>query len=67
MPVHSLLWYPAGGIRIFQGRICISPWANGGPHAHTPWSSMSDTILFKGPSEITLAMLPEKRTGTHYY
>ena len=49
-----------------------SPWANGGPHAPPPppppppWSSVSGTILFRGPSGIILAMLPEKKTGTHY-
>ena len=32
-----------------------------------PWSSVSGTILFGGPSGIILAMLPDKKTGTHYY
>ena len=47
--------------------ITISPWANGGPratphpHPHPPWSSVSGTILFRGPSEIILAMLPPKK------
>ena len=43
-----------------------SPWLNGGPHAPPPpppppqWSSFSGTILFRGLSGITLAILPEK-------
>ena len=45
-----------------QPTLCFSPWANGGPFA-TPWSSISGTILFRGPSGIILAMLPEKKMG----
>ena len=37
-----------------------------GVPVHPPWSSVSGTILFRGPSGIILAMLPEKKTGTHY-
>ena len=40
-----------------------SPWANGGPRAPPPWSSVSGTILFRRLSGIILAMLPEKKLG----
>ena len=46
-------------------RNTISPWGNGGSRAPTG-SSVSGTILFRWPSGIISAMLPEKKTGTHY-
>ena len=41
-------------------KYCFTIWANRGPQAFHPWSSMSGTILFWGLPAIILAMLPLK-------
>ena len=64
LSIHSTIRLTLKMIFKFWDSINDSPWANGGPYApphpalHTqpPWSSMTGTILFRGPSGIILAM-----------
>ena len=40
-----------------------SPWANRGPRAPPPWSSVGGIVVFKGPIGVRIAMLPDKKLG----